>query len=163
MLVIGISGKRNQGKSSVALALSSRLRMRCTIVSVYDAVKFFCDCRSSEERDSVTEFIRNTCGNYLVDTLKLQIAMGSGKYDVFIIDDIYDSILMNQIKTELNAQIIGVEKMSLHKLPISIRDNVAAGMLGEPDFTVRYNAVYGELTKEIDGLITAFRGKGIIA
>ena len=162
MVAIGISGKRNQGKSNVAFALSSRIK-RSTIISVYDVIKFFYDYRNIEERDAVAEQIRQVCGNYLVDTLKLRMAMASGKYDVVIIDDIFDSTLMNQIKTGLNAHIVGVEKVSLHNLPLSVRDNAATGLLGEPDYVVRYTTTYNELLKEIDGLIAAFKEKGVLA
>jgi|GEM_PF-2946353 len=162
MLAIGISGKRNQGKSAVAIALASRIE-RCSIISVYDIVKFFCDYKNNEDRDSITEYIRQTRDNFLVDALKVKMSLESSKYSVFIIDDIFDSILMNQIKKELNAQMIGVEKPALYNLPLKIRDNVAAGILGEPDYIVRYTANYNELSKEIDALMETFKEKGILA
>jgi hypothetical protein len=162
MLVIGISGKKNQGKSRTAVALASRFK-RCLIISVYDIVKLFRDYTNEDERDALTEQIRQVCGNYLVDSLKIRIAMVSNLYNVIIIDDIFDSVLMNQIKTELNAQIIGVEKPSLHSLPLMIRDNTASGILGEPDYIVRFNPNFNELSKELDGLMAVFKEKGVIA
>lgn len=161
MLVIGVSGKKNQGKSRVAVALTSNFK-RCLLVSVYDIVKHFRDYQSEDERDAIVEQIRKVCPYYLVDTLKLRIALVSNLYDVIIIDDIYDSVLMNQIKTKLNAQIIGVEKPLLHSLPLMIRDNVASGILGEPDYVVKFNPNINELTKELDKLMAALRNKGVI-
>lgn len=162
MLIIAISGKRNQGKSAVAVSLASQFK-RCTIISVYDVVNFFCNYQSDDERDAIVEQIRRARENYLVDSLKLRITLDSNKYDVFIIDDVFDSCLMNQLKTELNAQIVGIEKPSLHKLPISIRDNVATGLLGEPDYVVRFSFNTNELINEINCLMTAFRNKGLIS
>lgn len=162
MLAIGISGKRNQGKSAVAVALASRME-RCTVLSIYDIVKFFYDYKNDEERYSITEHIRQTKDNFLVDALKIKISLESSKYNTFIIDDIFDSVLMNQIKRELNAQMIGVEKPELYNLPLKIRNNVAAGILGEPDYVVRYSANYNKLSEEIDALMAMFREKGVIA
>lgn len=162
MLVIGISGKRNQGKSAVAIALASKLE-RCGVISVYDVVKFFYDYKSDEERGSVTEHIRRTQDNFLVDALKIKMSLESSRYDVFIIDDIFDSVLMNQIKKELNAQMVGALKPTLYNLPLKIRDNVESGILGEPDYVVRYSANYNELSKEINRLMEAFKEKGILA
>jgi len=162
MLAIGISGKRNQGKSAVALALASRIQ-RCTIISVYDIVTFFNNSKDYEERDAITEHIRQTRENFIVDSLKIKMSLESSKYNVFIIDDIFDSILMNQIKRALNAQIIGVEKPELSNLPLKIRDNVEYGILGEPDYIVRFSSNYNELLKEINTLMDSLKEKGIFA
>jgi hypothetical protein len=162
MLAIGISGKRSQGKSAVAIALASRIE-RCSIISVYDIVTFFNACKDDAERDAITEHIRQTRENFIVDSIKIKMSLETSKYNVFIIDDIFDSILMNQIKRELNAQIIGVEKPALYNLPLKIRDNVASGILGEPDYIVRYSSNYNELSKEIDALLGSFKEKGIFA
>jgi len=70
---------------------------------------------------------------------------------------------MNQIKTVLNAQIIGVEKTSLHSLPILIRGNIESGILGEPDYIVKFNPNFNELSKELDRLMITLKEKGIIA
>ena len=160
MLIIGISGKHGQGKSRTAVAIAAQLK-RCTIISVYDIVKFYNNYQSIEERNAIVSQIREVREDYLIDSLKIRIALASSLYDTFIIDDIFDSILMNQIKRELNAQIVGVEKPELHKLPLIIRDNIAAGVIGEPDYILRFSANYNELLKEVNKLLEALKAKGL--
>lgn len=162
MLVLAISGKKAQGKSRVAVTLTSRFE-RCLLISVYDIVKHFCDYRNIDERDAIVKQIREISESYLVETLKLRIALASNLYNVVIIDDVFDSNLMNQIKTKLNAQVIGVEKPSLHSLPLIIRDNTESGILGEPDYIVKFSPNFNELTIELDGLMGTLRENGIIA
>ena len=74
MLVFAISGKKDQGKSRVAVTLASRFK-HCLIISVYDIVKHFYDYREADERDAIVEQIRLIHGSYLVDTLKLRILL----------------------------------------------------------------------------------------
>lgn len=163
MIIIAVSGYKEQGKSLVSSLLPSHLNnKKCINISYYDVLDLLIPGVRKTEKQTYINIINNVSPNYFIEHIKIKIALWQNLYDVIILDDIDTESAMQLVKFELKAVLIGVVKDYPYELPYIVRNVLTAKIMGKPDFILKNNMTINGLQSSIKMMIEIFKGKELI-
>lgn len=163
MIIMVISGKAKQGKTTVATLLPLHLKnKRCKIISYYDVLDFIYPRYDNKEKEALISTVNKVSETFFTEYIKVYISIWSNKYDVLIVDDVDREEYFNYLKDSLNAIILGVEKDYPYIIPYSLREDIPKGTLGSPDFILKNPMTLNKLHDNISEFIKYIKEKGYI-